>query len=81
MRKEVRDYVSTCTIWQSRYIPKAPNDLLQPISSPIAVCEDIFMDFITNLPAYHGQSVIIVVIDGFSKEAHFGTLPFYLDDM
>lgn len=33
------------------------------------------MDFITHLPVYTGHTVIMVVIDRFSKAAHFGTLP------
>lgn len=30
---------------------------------------------VINLPAYQGQTVILVVIDHFFKAAHFGTLP------
>lgn len=33
------------------------------------------MDFITDLPAYGSQSIIMVVINRFSKAAQFGTLP------
>lgn len=33
------------------------------------------MDFIIILPAHQGNTVIIVVIDRFSKAAHFGSLP------
>ena len=32
------------------------------------------MDFITNLPKYEGQSVIMVVVDRLTKYAHFCVL-------
>ena len=32
------------------------------------------MDFITELPSSHGFSVILVVVDRFTKEAYFGAL-------
>jgi len=35
----------------------------------------ISLDFITGLPPSLGHSVILVVVDCFSKGAHFGTLP------
>lgn len=33
------------------------------------------MNFIVGLPAYQGNSVIMVVIDRFSKATHFRDLP------
>lgn len=35
------------------------------------------MEFIVNLPTHQGQRVIMMVVDCFSKAAHFGTLPTY----
>ncbi|WVZ18566.1 hypothetical protein V8G54_005888 [Vigna mungo] len=37
--------------------------------------EDLAMDFITGLPSSHGHTSILVVVDRFSKAAHFATLP------
>ncbi|GJT14095.1 ty3-gypsy retrotransposon protein [Tanacetum coccineum] len=42
----------------------------------IRVWEDMLMDFITRLPVYKGLLVVLVVVDYFTKYAHFGTLPF-----
>lgn len=58
-----------------KYVSRAPMGLLQSITPPTAFWEDTSMDFITNLPAYNGHTVIMVVVDRFSKSAHSGTLP------
>ena len=52
-----------------------PYGLLQPIPPPMAVWEDISLDFITGLPSFQSYYVILVVVDRFSKAAHFGMLP------
>lgn len=76
MQKDVKKFVSSCaTCQQTKYLARAPLGLLQATTPLTAVWEDIGMDFITNLPAYNGHSVIMVVVDRFSKSAHFGALP------
>lgn len=33
------------------------------------------MDFIVGLPSYQGNTVILVIVDRFSKATHLGMLP------
>ena len=49
--------------------------LLCPLPVPHRPWEDLSLDFIMGLPLYHGNSVILVVVDRFSKGIHLGMLP------
>ena len=48
--------------------------LLQPLSIPNQRSEEVSMDFITSLPKFKGKSVIMVVVDRLTKDAHFCAL-------
>lgn len=37
--------------------------------------KDLSLDFIVGLPSYRGNSVILVIMDRFSKGLHLGALP------
>lgn len=74
--KDVQNSVSSyVTCQQTKYLPKAPRRLLQPIPPTTSIWEDITMDFIVGLPANNRQTIIFVVVDRFSKASHFGILP------
>ncbi|VFQ69620.1 unnamed protein product [Cuscuta campestris] len=75
MRRDVRRHIGGCVICQATKFSTQPlAGLLQPLPIPHRVWEDVSMDFITDLPVSRGYSVILVVVDRFSKYAHFGPL-------
>lgn len=51
----------------------SPFGFLQPLPIPVAIWEDISLNFIVRLSAYNNQTIIVVIVDRFSKVAHFGT--------
>lgn len=76
MHADVKDYVKKCSTCQfSKYSTHSPYGLLQPLPTPNQVWEEISMDFITNLPCSANKTVIWVVVDRFTKFAHFIALP------
>lgn len=48
---------------------------LQSLPIPAGVREDLSLDFITGLSPSHGYTCILVVVDRYSKGAHYGALP------
>ena len=68
----VQDLVRSCTTCQRNKTETVqPAGLLQPLDVPTQVWADISMDFIEGLPKVAGKSVILTVVDRFSKYAHF----------
>jgi hypothetical protein len=71
-RTAVHEFVSACAVCHRNKVEHLhPAGLLQPLDLPSAVWEDVAMDFIEGLPWVNGKSVILTVIDRFSKSAHF----------
>ncbi|MCO5586541.1 hypothetical protein L7F22_040482 [Adiantum nelumboides] len=73
MQQDMIKYVKACHSCQimkaSRQLPQG---LLQPLPVPKERWESISMDFITTLPrTSKGNAQILVIVDRFSKTAHF----------
>lgn len=72
LRKDVREYVSVCAVCaRNKLSTKHPAGLLHPLSTPHRPWSHISLDFVTGLPHSSGKSVILTIIDRFSKAAHF----------
>jgi len=75
MTKAVQAYVRKCVTCQScKYDTSPTPGLLQPIAIPQEVWRDVSMDFIEGLLKSFGKEVIFVIVDRFSKYAHFAAL-------
>lgn len=71
-RRVVRDFVRACMICQrNKTETLQPAGLLQPLDVPSQIWSDISLDFVEGLPKVNGKSVILTVVDRFSKYAHF----------
>ena len=76
IREDVRAFVANCLTCQyAKYDNRNPGGLLCPLLVPAQPWEDLSMDFIVGLPAYKGNTCILVVVDCFSKGLHLGMLP------
>jgi hypothetical protein len=72
MKQLVQDWVRTCVICQ-RYKSEHlhPAGLMLPLLLPQGVWTDVALDFVEALPCVGGKSVILTVVDRFSKYCHF----------
>jgi hypothetical protein len=71
MRHLVQDFVKACvTCQQYKSDHLRPIGLLQPLPVPSAVWADIGINFIEALPKVQGKTVILSVVDRFSKYCH-----------
>ena len=72
MHSMIRDYVKSCdTCARSKTAMHQPSGLLLPLPIPPRPWSSISMDFIVKLPKSRGSDSILVVVDRFSKMAHF----------
>ncbi len=76
MARDTRDFVLACSFCAScKTSNRPPAGLLQPLSVPSRPWSHISLDFVTALPPSHGNTVVLTVVDRFSKAAHFIPLP------
>lgn len=72
LKQSVVDFVQQCGIFQqAKHSNHHPAGLLQPLPIPEGAWQDISMDFIEGLPKSEGFIVILVVVDRFTRYAHF----------
>jgi transposase InsO family protein len=72
MRKDVERFVARYATCQKAKSHLNPHSLYLPLPVPSAPWEDIFMDFVLGLPRTRkGRDSVFVVVDRFSKMAHF----------
>ncbi|WMV15043.1 hypothetical protein MTR67_008428 [Solanum verrucosum] len=72
MKTTIKDYVAACSVCQrNKAVNLTPEGLLQPLQLPNQIWSDISMDFIDGLPKSGGKTMLFVVVDRFSKYAHF----------
>jgi hypothetical protein len=72
MRRDVQRFVSRCTTCQKAKSHLNPHGLYMPLSVPSIPWTDISMDFVLGLPrTKKGRDSVFVVVDRFSKMAHF----------
>lgn len=66
------DFVQQCVICQQdKHLNSHPAGLLQPLPIPKGSWCDISIDFIEGLPKSDSYTVILVIVDRFTKYAHF----------
>lgn len=70
--KLVREFLKGCVVCQrniSEHLHAA--GLMQHLDVPSSTWSDIAMDFVEGFPKVGGKSVVLTVVDRFSKMAHF----------
>lgn len=76
LREDIKQLVANYIDCQvTKYETQRVVGLLCPLPVPHRPWEDLSLDFIVGLPAYHGNTTILVVVDRFSKGNHLGMLP------
>ncbi len=74
--RDVRRLVASCHVCaQTKSSNSPPAGLLRPLPIPSRPWSHIALDFVTGLPLSAGNTVILTVVDHFSKAAHFIPLP------
>lgn len=76
MNTDVKFFVAACQVCAQNKTPHTrPHGLLHPLPIPKRPWSHVSMDFITGLPPSEGHTVILVIVDRFSKACRFIPLP------
>lgn len=65
MEADTKELIAACRICAQQ--KNAPLRLLQPLSVPRRPWSHLSLDFVTGLPPSDGKTVILTVVDRFSK--------------
>jgi hypothetical protein len=72
LKLSVEEFVKRCEVCQhAKHNNTHPAGLLQPLPIPAGAWQDIAMDLVEGLPLSEGSNIIMVVVDHFTKYAHF----------
>lgn len=72
MWKLVKEFIKSCEICSRSKGPRhRPHGLLQPLPIPSGPWTSVSLDFITDLPMSMSYDSILVIVDRFTKMAHF----------
>jgi len=72
MDENITEYIRSCDVCQcNKVIRQKKYGLLEPLEVPMRPWTAISMDFIVGLPKSDGYTKIWVIVDRFSKMAHF----------
>lgn len=72
LKTAVQKFVASCLTCQQAKPDRARYPgLLQPLPIPSMAWQSISMDFVEGLPSSRGKNCILVIVDRFSKYAHF----------
>lgn len=73
---DVKEFVQACPkCAQSKSSNQSPPGFLQPLPVPSRPWSDISLDFVTGLPPSKNNTVILTIVDRFSKAVHYVPLP------
>ncbi|GAA0163820.1 hypothetical protein LIER_19596 [Lithospermum erythrorhizon] len=76
LKKDIAQFVSSCDVCQRHKHELLPSPgLLSHVAIPSSAWSQISMDFIERLPKSRSLNVILVVVDRYTKYAHF--IPLY----
>lgn len=68
----VKEFVAQCIVCQKAKTERVKySGLLQPLPVPSHAWQTVRLDFMEGLPRTKGYNCILVVVDKFSKYAHF----------